>query len=178
MRFSPELVIIVSMINISNLAKLYPEAKPIGQTDRANSILVEEVENKVPFWHIMIIAILMTVTVVLFILLFNYLNQSVDMNNLADFVSQIIETLLVWVGVSVVVLIGVLLSLRHVNINKFIFLIIYALYAVPTSQLTYDLFYHFNNKIINVIPFSLTLFIEDLIFIFFIIKIMNSKKDI
>lgn len=164
------------MIDRSNLAKLYPEVKSESQNNKVSSVLIEETEVKIPFWRILMTAIFLTVAVVSLILFYNYLNQSVDMNDTTDFVSQMIGMLLAWAGIFIVVLIGVIWSLRHTDINKFTFFFIYALYAIPSSQLTYDLFYRFNNKVISIMTFSLALFVEDFIFVFLIMRIMNSAK--
>ena len=166
----------MNMIDRSKLAKFYPEVKPEGQNNSVNNVLIEENAVKIPFWRILIITIFLTVAVVSIIWFFNYLDQSVNMNDLTDFVSQLIEIILIWSVIFIVLLIGIFWSLRHIDIKKFVFLVVYALYAIPTSQLTYNLFHHFNNKIVNIIQFSLALFIEDLFFIFLILTIMNSKK--
>jgi hypothetical protein len=164
------------MIDRSNLAKIYPEAKPDSQNSKVNGTSAKETEIKIPFWRILMTAIFLTVAIVSLILFYNYLNQSVNMNDLTNFVSQMIEVLLAWAGIFIAVLIGVFWSLNHTNIKKPIFLIMYALYAIPTSQLTYNLFYRFNNKTVSTVPFSIVLLVENFIFVFLIMKIMNSTK--
>jgi hypothetical protein len=160
------------------LYTLYPRVST--RTDNldhlAENMPVIKRESKLTFVHILSLAIFLTMTVVILMLFYNFLNQTVDINNIVGIISGVILSLMLWFGVLIFILVITLTRLDSTGINKILFLAMYALSALPILQLTYNLFNHFNHGVINLISFSETLFFENLVFVTLILKIIGSRK--
>jgi magnesium-transporting ATPase (P-type) len=167
----------MSMNDRSNLYKLYPEVKNNNnQTNLTEVVPVKNFNPKLSFVHILSIAILLTATIVMFVQFSNFLNQNVDKNNIVNLLSGILLILAFWVVSLVFVLLVTFKRLSNTGISKLNFLILYAICVLPISQLIYNLYYHFNHGVVSILPLSAILFVENLVFVFFILRVMNSEK--
>jgi magnesium-transporting ATPase (P-type) len=167
----------MSMNDRSNLYKLYPEVKNNNnQTNLTEVVPVKNFNPKLSFVHILSIAILLTATIVMFVQFSNFLNQNVDKNNIVNLLSGILLILALWVVSLVFVLLVTFKRLSNTGISKLNFLILYAICVLPISQLIYNLYYHFNHGVVSILPLSAILFVENLVFVFFILRVMNSEK--
>ncbi|HUC96701.1 MAG TPA: hypothetical protein VMR16_03515, partial [Candidatus Saccharimonadales bacterium] len=115
----------------SELSKLYPEVKSETdkQTQAAVSVPPIILNKKISFVHIFSIAVLLTMSVVMFVLFSDFLNQSVDVNNIPNIFSEILLILVIWVVSLIFVLLVAIKRLNNTGISKFSFLILYAICA-------------------------------------------------
>ena len=153
-----------------------PKSENDNQTKLAEDIPLQNNEPKLSFIHILSIAILLTMSIVMFVQFSNFLNQNVDVNNVVNQLSGILLILALWVVSLIFVIFFTFKRLNDTRISKFSFLLMYAICALPVSQLIYNLCRHYNHGVVSIIPYAGILFIENLIFVFFILTVMNSQK--
>src|SRR5476651_1264932 len=158
----------------SELSKLYPEVKSENdnQTKPAEDIPLQNYGPKLSIIHKLSIAILLTMSFVMFVQFSNFLNQNVDVNNVVNQLSGILLILALWVISLVFVIFFTFTRLSDTGISKFSFLLMYAICALPVSQLIYNFYRHYNHGVVSIIPYAGMLFIENLIFVFFILTVM------
>jgi hypothetical protein len=160
----------------SDLSKLYPDMQNRKEETLTETIQVMDVETKLSFLHIFSIAVLLTMTVVMFILFSDFLNQNVDVKNVTNELTGIILLFAIWIISLIFVLLVTIKRLDDTGISKLTFIILYAICSLPITQITYNLYKSLNHGTVSILPLSGVLFIENLIFVFYILKIMNSQK--
>lgn len=170
--------IIMSMTDRSELTKLYPSIdkrtdnlsyKPIPR-------LTTTYDTKLTFMYMLPIAGLLTMSVVILVLFFNLLKQTIDASNIINLLPVIVVSIILWVGLLLFVLGSVSKRLNKIGVNNVFFIIVYALCALPVSQLIYNLYSRFNNGFVDIIPYALILFVVDLIFVSSILLFMRMDK--
>lgn len=157
----------------SKLAELYPKAIKKKYSISNETAIIS---LKIIMESAISIAILLTLPVATFMLMINYFIQIINVFNIINLLPVIIISLIAWVGLLVAVLKGVLNKLDNIAVAYISFLIEYGLSVLPVAQLTSNLYRHFNNGYVDVLPFIGFLFIENLIFVPSILLLINNKK--
>jgi hypothetical protein len=166
------------MVDRSDLSKLYPEVKSenINQTKPVEDIPAQNYAPKFGFIHSLSIAILLSMSIVMFVQFSNFLNQNVDVNNIVNQLSGILLILALWIFSLIFVIFFTFTRLNDSGISKFSFLLMYAICALPISQLIYKSYRHYNHGVVSIVPYAGMLLIENIIFVFFLLTVMNSHK--
>jgi hypothetical protein len=171
--------IIIIMIDRSNLSDLYPNVS--GRTDNMNNqTAITRPEPKkdtiVSFRLISIVAGSMTFSVGFFMVMLNYFASIINAGNIITFLPMIAIMLIAWVGTSAILLRGVANQLYKIGVSVIVFLFIYLLSLAPIAQLTFNLYRHINDGMVDILPFIMLLFVENTIFVALILALTVNNK--
>ncbi len=161
------------MIDRSKLAELYPNAttRVYNANDKANIISAKKI-----IVSAVSIAVLLTLSVATFMVMINYFMQIINEFNIISLLPMIAILLIAWVGMITAILMSVSKKLDKIAVTDTTFLITYGLLVLPVAQLTFNLYRHFNNGLVDVLPFIGLLLIENLLFIPTILLLLNNDK--
>ncbi len=172
--------IIIIMKDRSDLSGLYPNTsqRTDNMNNQAKYVAISRKADETPmvYQYYPIVAALITAPVTLFVLLINLLRDDLNSGSF-DLLFPVLLTSLVLGGFfSVIVYSAISKRFERIGVENSLFLLVYTLSGLPIAQLIYDIFNHYNLGVVNPIPFTISIFFENLIVVTVIITLMKTKK--
>lgn len=162
------------MLDRNQLSKLYPEAGAGGRSLRNKG--VKKIFVKVPFKNILSVTFLLTITISTLMTIIGYFGQTINAFNIINMLPFMAILLISWIGFFVAISMKISSILEKTAVNEKLFLVVYALVVLPVSQFIFNIYRNLNNGAVDILPFTGILFLENLIFVAIILKLMNSEK--
>lgn len=164
------------MLDRNQLSKLYPEAGSRAGMNSLHGKGVKKIFVRVDFKSILSISLLLTISIITLITIIGYFSQTIDAFNIINLLPFIAILLISWVGFSVFISMKISNILDKTAVNEKLFLVVYALIVLPVSQFLFNVYRNLNNGSVDILPFAGVLFLENLIFVAIILKLMNSER--
>ena len=168
----------------SELSDLYPSIST--RTDnvhrknfsRVSNIIGIKVgiETKVEYKYVLAIAGFLTIPVTILVIVINFFRETINASNISNLGPLIAVSVIFWSAITYTMLSSVAKRVQQSGADYAPFLIIYSLCALPISQLIYSSYSKVHGGVIDIVPFSMIILLEDIVIVFCLLTLMNNKK--
>ncbi len=171
--------IINIMKDRSELSKLYPSVK--GRTDnvrrqqKRQSGSIDVSFGRLTIKHILAITALITLPVYILVVMINYFKVYLNQNTFKSFAPILTWSIVLWVVLALIIWLKLSKKLIDIDINRAVFLILYALVGLPVAQTAYKFNLALYPGSVEVLPFFAELVFVDLLVVSGVLLFMNSS---